>query len=517
MAACDCRHCTHPAWKKRCVLKGGRAMAKDKKLWESSPSNADGWALLQLCGYGADSASATWRRIKPGTSRYVPWPEAVEALRDLAKTRSRLPNINASRDRVLKELEAHFALAPKEESSSSASSDSSGAATTTSSTRTPANSSDDAIDVDSDAPPVQGQRLDLPPELATLLGRVQLPKVRATPNQEYALMDIGMAVTGKNASEAARDVRIVCERYPEVEHRMLDFKFAGQGQRVPTKVGNLAKVIEYIMLLPGLTAARIRMEASKILVRYLGGDLKLIDEVRNMRRVQEHLAEVDPTDWRRAFGDAVEQDAAAAEPPLCNSFQLRIHDLDVAGDKSLGDLYLMCASDPSGHLVAWKVGRSTNPMQRAQNLDGDMRRAYGRNWVHGVVDIVRGAGCLESLVHRKLSDLAMEGPREYFHDAEDFRDRFLEHCRQAASLWSEHKKRGRDDSPEDEHDLAMKRRREEIKLSHEELAAQEKAFLLHERSTRLHLETQKRLTEINVSAQERLVAVQERLAALHKN
>ena len=535
MATCKCGPCTHPKWKKRCAFKGGRAMAKkDKKLWESSPT-ADGWALLQLCGYGGDSAKTTWRHIKP--ARYVPWPEAVETLRELMKTRSSRLHINEGRERVLKELEAHFALVSEAESSgsnssnssSSSSSDSSsaGAATTTSSTKTPDESSR-TDDVDSGAPPVPGQRLELPTQLATLLGRVQLPKVRTTPNQEYALMDIGMAITGKDANHAAQDLQIVLIRFPEFTQNLGECKFEGPGRKdVFTKVGNLAKVIEYIMLLPGTTAARVRVEASKILVRYLGGDLKMIEEVRNMRRVQEHLTEVDPTNWRRAFGEAVEQDAAV-DPPLRSSFKLRVHDVDVIGDKALGDLYLMCVTDSSGSLVAWKVGRSNDPLQRTGKLDGEARRYLNRNWTHRVADIVRGAGCLEPLVLRGLADLQIEGMREYFRDAEGFRDRFLEQCHDAVSVWAEQRfqneKKVRADAPEDEHELLVKRRRvelslrsEEIKLSHEELAAQEKAFLLHERSTRLHLEAQERLTEMNVSAQERLASVQERLAALKRD
>jgi hypothetical protein len=505
-------------------------MAGDKKLWESSPTSADGWALLQLCGYGSDSAKTTWRHAK--FSRYVSWPEAIEALRELMKTRSSRPHINEGRERVLKELEEHLTLTPNEtESSGSNVSNSSNSSTAgdaaTSSEMTPEEPSPISTTAD-EAAPVPGQRLDLPPELATLLGRVQLPKVRVTPNNEYALMDIGMVVTGKDANHAAQDLQITMNRYPEVTQNLGDFKFTGQGQRIPTKVGNLAKVIEYIMLLPGVTAARIRVEASKILVRYLGGDLKMIDEVRDMRRVQEHLTDVDPTNWRRAFGEAVEQDATA-DPPLRISFKLRIHDLDVIGDKGLGDLYLMYVTDAFGRLVAWKVGRSNDPVQRTGKLDGEARRYFNRNWTHKVADIVRGAGCLEPFVLRGLADLLIEGTREYFRDAEGFRDRFQEHCHDAVSVWAEQRfqseKKARADAPEDEYEASVKRRRVELSLRSEELRlsqeAEERAFALYERSTRLHLESQERQMEMNVSSQERLtemnVRSQERLAALKQD
>jgi len=48
------------------------------------------------------------------------------------------------------------------------------------------------------------------------------------------------------------------------------------------------------------------VEASKLLVRYLGGDLKLVDEVRALRHVQEELADLAPLHPLRKFGEAVE-------------------------------------------------------------------------------------------------------------------------------------------------------------------------------------------------------------------
>jgi hypothetical protein len=188
---------------------------------------------------------------------------------------------------------------------------------------------------DSVAPPVCEERVELPQELAVLLDREGLPKVRRTPTGEYSLADIGMAITGKNANHAAEDLRIVMSRFPEVTVGLSDYKFSGRGHRTPTPVGNLAKVVEYIMLLPGKTAARVRVKAATILVRYLGGDLRLIDEVKQMRRVQQHLAEADPDNWRHDFGKAVETDAAVApkeaeEDPGAATKRRRLVDLEKA-------------------------------------------------------------------------------------------------------------------------------------------------------------------------------------------
>ena len=71
------------------------------------------------------------------------------------------------------------------------------------------------------------------------------------------------------------------------------------------------------MLLPGGQAARVRRQAAELFVRYLGGDLAIIDEVCALRGFQERLATDAPQDPRRAFGEAVE-----GGPGLASAVQL---------------------------------------------------------------------------------------------------------------------------------------------------------------------------------------------------
>ena len=66
------------------------------------------------------------------------------------------------------------------------------------------------------------------------------------------------------------------------------------------------------MLLPGRMAARVRRQASELLVRYLGGDLSLIDEVCRIRGFHEEMAVRAPDDPRRVFGEAVEAGPSGA-------------------------------------------------------------------------------------------------------------------------------------------------------------------------------------------------------------
>ena len=144
-------------------------------------------------------------------------------------------------------------------------------------------------------------------ELAKLLGKDvnSVGHIRRTDNGELSVIDVAMAVTGKNAQHSAKDFSRLCEAYPEVWTKCPHFKFSGRGQR-DTPIANLATMVEIIMLLPGPTAAAVRVEASKLLVRYLGGDLKLVDEVQALRHVQEELADVAPLHPLRKFGEAVE-------------------------------------------------------------------------------------------------------------------------------------------------------------------------------------------------------------------
>jgi hypothetical protein len=56
----------------------------------------------------------------------------------------------------------------------------------------------------------------------------------------------------------------------------------------------------------GSQAARVRRQAAELLVRYLGGDMCIIEEVCALRGLQEELAAERPDDPRRIFGEAVD-------------------------------------------------------------------------------------------------------------------------------------------------------------------------------------------------------------------
>ena len=98
--------------------------------------------------------------------------------------------------------------------------------------------------------------------------------------------------------------------HPEVSPNCRKYRFRGRGQRLTPVMADTRSIVELILALPGRHAARVRRQAAKLLVRYLGGDLSLVDEVCALRGLQEELAVRAPEDPARAFGEAVE-----AAPP----------------------------------------------------------------------------------------------------------------------------------------------------------------------------------------------------------
>ena len=63
---------------------------------------------------------------------------------------------------------------------------------------------------------------------------------------------------------------------------------------------------EIIMVLPGRAAAQVRRAAAGVMVRYLGGDPSLVEEIAANRLRQEDMDDDEPA---RLFGQAVESDA----------------------------------------------------------------------------------------------------------------------------------------------------------------------------------------------------------------
>ena len=146
---------------------------------------------------------------------------------------------------------------------------------------------------------------DIPKQLVTLLG-METVRIRKTDEEapKVSVIDVAVAVPGHDANHAGQAVRNVCEKYPDVHEKVVYVKFPDargrMGQKTP--VADVKGIVEIIALLPGQQATRVRRQAAELLVRYLGGDLGLVDEVIALRGLQEELAGRAPEDPRRLFG-----------------------------------------------------------------------------------------------------------------------------------------------------------------------------------------------------------------------
>ena len=256
---------------------------------------------------------------------------------------------------------------------------------------------------------------DVSTHLSYLLQRPVPFRLRITPNKELALIDIVIIFTGLNDNQAGKAVRRLLEQFPDVQSNMMNFKFPGKGQKEVT-VAPLAKALEFAFLLPGRTAARVRKDAAELLVRYIGGDLSTVDEICQINRVQTALAEI-PEDERtaeqrtaRLFGESVEN----------TTMKLTIVPAPegLVPSSSQRDAYVMRVLDASARQF-WKIGRSDDPLSRADQLDCQMRRD-GWCWHHEVDTIFRHGGIMESLLHREFQGMRMENTKEYFLGPTDF-------------------------------------------------------------------------------------------------
>ena len=82
---------------------------------------------------------------------------------------------------------------------------------------------------------------------------------------------------------------------------MLRLQISGSGQQ-PTPVADARGIVTITMLLPGRAAASVRTAAVGVLVRFLGGDMSLVEEIARNKLTQEELAEDNPNHPLRILG-----------------------------------------------------------------------------------------------------------------------------------------------------------------------------------------------------------------------
>ena len=155
-------------------------------------------------------------------------------------------------------------------------------------------------------------------ELAQLVGMetICIRKTDESPPR-VSVIDVAVAVTGHDANYASEAVRNIRKKCPDIHERIGDHAFLdARGRKCGknTPVIDVSGIVEIIMLLPGEQAAQVRRQAAELLVRYLTSDLAIISEINAIRIYQKHLADKEPNNPRRLFGESVEATLDPAPP-----------------------------------------------------------------------------------------------------------------------------------------------------------------------------------------------------------
>ena len=131
---------------------------------------------------------------------------------------------------------------------------------------------------------------------------VQCVRKTAELPPRVSVYDVLGSVTGYAPEDRSKLFKRLSDQFPEVRTLCTNFKFSGRGQR-DTLVTNAEGIVTIIMLLPGRAAAMARQSAASVLVRYLGGDLSLVQEVMHNHNLQ---AELEPEHPAAIFGQSVQ-------------------------------------------------------------------------------------------------------------------------------------------------------------------------------------------------------------------
>ena len=109
-------------------------------------------------------------------------------------------------------------------------------------------------------------------------------QIRTNDDGYACVFDLIEVATG-HSRNAARDTWVTMKRENSAESFCSVFPVRFPGLQRETPGAKAAQVVEIIMALPGVKARQFRKNAAKVLVRYLGGDVTLLEEVQvNARR-----------------------------------------------------------------------------------------------------------------------------------------------------------------------------------------------------------------------------------------
>jgi hypothetical protein len=257
-------------------------------------------------------------------------------------------------------------------------------------------------------------------------------------------------------------------------------------------------------------AAQSRRQAAQLMIRYLGGDLSLIEEIEGNRQLQERLATEDPTNPLRIFGVAVE---AAMDLEPTEVIQPEDSEADPKGDFLYG---MRVPGEPT----VLKVGRTQDITKRERTLSCGQVQPFRATLVFP------GAGPLEKHVHRRLRGHQVQNEvfritPQMLKETVKFaridyeREQYMEELRAQMSPSDSV------DDVEEREPTSNKRRRlaEDLEIERQQVALEHtkatNALELDERKMSLE-ERNMSLEERNMSLEERKMSLQERKMSLRE-
>jgi hypothetical protein len=363
-------------------------------------SHVDLERLLVSCGYSATTAryirstDEAWRG-----PRLVSRTEAISKLKALLESKTRKPLVR------LKGAEALAALQESEASTE---------------TRIEARA--------------EARAEALAKALADLAG-IANASMRMSPENLPSLVDTVACLTGRTAKRSAECAKRIIHKYfepsptNEVTAKIGHLVVKGCGQRPTPFPRTLEALVEFVLLIPGRKAAALRRKAASLIVRYYGGDERMIDEILEQRRVQVRMAEEEPDNPLRVFGQAVEEASApseasgAAETPSTTTARSRppppfrrttvVTKFKGTTDEDLYVMELVPKSDLNHSTGAaferplYKIGKSKEVEIRRHDLALDFSKGF---WVSTLL-ILKRCGDLEQSFHRRLQEYRCDVPR----------------------------------------------------------------------------------------------------------
>ena len=191
-----------------------------------------------------------------------------------------------------------------------------------------------------------------------------------------SVLDVIRLVTESDARYASKTFARITEAYPSVVRTSVDiedglptesnigsFQFSGERQR-STPVAPLKTLVEIAWLLPGRRAAEFRRAGAATMCRVLGGDLSLVDEIRERHGA---LGPEERAAWLEGveIGTNVAQDASVSLRRIAEA--VRVYEV---AKENLGEKDRLVLSDVTTNFVkqlaeASLTDRVSNPRPEA--------------------------------------------------------------------------------------------------------------------------------------------------------